>query len=178
MTLRTHIRYDPVSGNVVFFKRNDALAGSPIDDPVIDDPYADISRVKYHSALPYVHVVAKWTGLLTIPARGGFIANQAHTLFAHGLSYTPLLFGSVLGWSQFNDSHHSYTDSGSYDLPLIGSVSLWSSTTYGPGNHDIISQYVALGADATNVYLVEIANATGTLQAALNLEVFVTDRSL
>ncbi|MCK7615172.1 hypothetical protein [Roseibium sediminicola] len=63
------------------------------DESVEDNPLANMDRVIFHSDLPYVEAVDKVSGEVLIPAPSnttwGYYSQV--NLFAHGLSYTPLI---------------------------------------------------------------------------------------
>lgn len=128
-------------------------------DDVLDDPLLDLSRVLFHSALEYPSVVAVYTPTVTLPVRNSnTYQDSSHTLFAHGVSGIPWVFGYI-------------TNLGNTPT-LAGSV---------PVQHDTIggfARWVNLGADATNVILHEqacVRNGSSFASIGLDITVYVTD---
>lgn len=90
------------------------IAGSPpvmaiyeegADDAPFTSPMSNLSRVRLHSSVPYLGVVSMTTGSL-VPSSGisttvtvgtGLFARSYRrtNLFAHGLSYAPLIVGTI-----------------------------------------------------------------------------------
>lgn len=60
------------------------------DDAPFHNPETNASRLKFHSAQPYIGASGPYTGSVAgSDVRGG------HALFAHGLSYAPLCIGQI-----------------------------------------------------------------------------------
>jgi len=128
------------------------------DDDPFDAPLSNMSRVLFHSDLHYPKIVREWSGSLSLPGRSAASTGKAsHTLFAHGLSGTPLVFGSIVASGK--------------NLPLCGSFPV-QMTSRG------WARWIALGATATNVVIGELwfaQNSGGFGAASVSLTVYVTD---
>jgi hypothetical protein len=110
-------------------------------DDVYYNPYADLSRVLFHSSLLYPQIIETHTGYLYFPVlTENQSRRQVHTLFYHGKAGVPLIFGLLLGINY------------GYDLPLQGSVPVYMDQ-YG------FARYVTLGANNAQVMLHEDALA-------------------
>lgn len=105
-------------------------------DDVVSDPLADLSRVRFHSSLDYPAVVDVRDGSTALPS---LTANTTrittYNLFAHGRPGIPMVLGYIKNF-------------GNGFVPLAGSVPLAMSS-------GLPTQFVTLGADATNVKLHE-----------------------
>jgi len=128
------------------------------DDDPFDEPLSNMSRVLFHSDLQYPRIVREWSGTLSLPGRAAASSsNASHTLFAHGLPGTPLVFGSILVSGK--------------NLPLCGSFPV-QMTARG------YARWISLGATATNVVVGELwfAQGGGGFGAVnVSINVYVTD---
>lgn len=137
------------------------------DDAPFSDPTSNLARVKYHSDLAYVKVIQAQVVNVNLSARSGGPGGVAsYTLFAHGLTGYPFVFGKVFV--------------GGEPVAFTGSIPIQR-----PSANDWYARWLALGADATNVYLHEYWIAGGnpgnweTYSAlSLDVEVYVTDEIL
>lgn len=138
------------------------------DDDPFNDPLANLSRVRFHSDLFYPKVIYEvgsddaGMDTLDLPSRSANSSSNnsghpTHTLFSHGLSGTPLVFGYVV--------------IGGEHVPLAGSVPVqWTSHGW--------CRLCALGADDTNVKIAEsffCYQSSGFSAISLDWRVFVTD---
>lgn len=105
------------------------------DDAPFDNPTANLSRVQFHSDLLYPAIVKEQSGTLNLLSRGpNGEGREAHNLFAHGKSGTPMVIG--------------YATLAGQRVGLCGSVPV-QMLPRGWG------RWIALGADATNVKIAE-----------------------
>lgn len=135
-----------------------------------NSPLSFLSRVKFHTDLDYVKTVAQQSANVTLPTLSyqttgnddpAYIDN--HTLFNHGLGYTPAVFG--------------YTTIGATLVPLRGSVMVQVTGSWG--------RFISLGSTPTQVTLNEYAireyrasPGTAFSSLALTINVFLTDEQL
>ncbi len=103
------------------------------------NPLTYLNRVKFHSDLSYVKIVATKTFTKTIPAITGYTPEraQSYTLGAHGRTGQPFIIGRIV----VNGVPVAFTGS-----VLVHQVA-----------GDSFGRWLALGADATNIYLHEYA---------------------
>lgn len=137
MTYR--FRAEAAAARVAIYEASDDLPWS--------DPFTYRSRVLFHSDLQYPARVQTVTGSVTLSAgtQGATPAvpvNRSYTLFAHNLDGIPLLEGKILG-----------IGSGGVDVPICGSLPVQTG-----GSSGLRARWIAIGADATNVYLHEQYN--------------------
>lgn len=127
-------------------------------DDVVGNPYVDLTRVLFHSALLYPSVVYEsgpWS--VTLPAlSSNDVRYSTYDVFAHGRPGTPFVLGYINNLS---------------NVALAGSVPV-DALSGGFG------RFVTLGADATYVRLHEASVVTNGLSLdarELLITVFVTD---
>lgn len=133
----------------------------------LTDPDSNASVLHFHSDWYYPRVVgADHTGTVTLPAgAANTFQNGTLTLFAHGQSDVPMVFGSVTV--------------GGITLALAGDVCLNRNAITGGGTFATGNRtWLSLEVDATNVYLryyggVRFGAATAAL--AVTYSVQVTD---
>jgi hypothetical protein len=123
------------------------------------DPHADISRVKFHSALPYVTVRQVITGTVTLEATGyDAVAKRIYNVHAHGLSFTPMVVARALnlrardtnGWS----SPWWPTTLTTGPVPISGTVMLGSAELSQNGYY--MHKNLQVGANATHVTITDV----------------------
>lgn len=141
------------------------------DDSPLTSPRNNLSRLKFHSGLRYPAVIDTRVVTLSLPDVGASTErNVVHTLFAHGQSGTPGVFGMV----QF----------GSNWSPLLSSTIVQTASvgSFGglPAQPDTF-RTVALGATASNITVHEYGRsltAVGFPALALTITVYITDEVL
>ncbi|MGE3284166.1 MAG: hypothetical protein AB7O13_24745 [Alphaproteobacteria bacterium] len=155
------LKADGATGVVAVY---DYTAG---DDNPFTTPLSNVSRLKFHSALPAVGVVSVVTGSLTLSA---LAANnndyRSYTLFAHGQSGIPYIEGRItaIGGSGVSRGFN-------------GSV-IVQQQSGGTNPVSSFARWVHIGADATNVYLNEVISthvSTVMSSLALSYEIYITD---
>lgn len=142
-----------------------AIYDSTADDLPFDDPVNHMDRVKFHSDLDYINIIATISGSVTFPQRTAPSVGAYITTFqngpAHGISGIPLIFG--------------YLTLGGQNVAFAGSVPIQGG---GSGSH---TRFVSLGASPTNIVFNELVNIGfgGTIPAiTVPYTVFVTDEIL
>lgn len=119
------------------------------DDASDTDPFTDpldnLSRVKFHSELDYIKIIEEHTVTLNLPLISGVrLQTASYTLFAHGRSGQPFILGGV----EVNGEFAAFT--GSVPVQMGTPNSFFNIGGY-------YGRWLALGADATNVYIYEYA---------------------
>lgn len=133
--------------------------GAGSDDAPLYSPLANLSRVKLHSSLDYPKIISVTTGSITLPA---VTVNTrrlvTNTLFAHGQSGIPWVFGKV---------------------SLAGVwVSLCGTAIVQSDSGNFFPRTLSLGADATNVLAHEngiCGQFNSMASLTLSYEIYVTD---
>lgn len=149
-----------------------AIWDGETDDLPFTDPIGNISRVKFHSDLPYIKTLYRRVETLNLPSRSNFqMTTASYTLFAHGQSGYPLVLGSV--------------PVNGVEVGFSGSVPVQMGYVVGSVTPGFYGRWLALGADDTNVYIHEYtvarwSSASHEIYDALSLPitVYVTDRIL
>lgn len=129
-------------------------------------PLTYLDRVKFHSDIPYVKIVDVKTFTVNIPAITGYTPDraQSYTLGAHGRTGQPFVIGKI-------------TVNG-VPVAFTGSVPVHQNT------NEAFARFLALGVDATNVYVHEYSvqvcdEPTGTCQSrpaqSFQITVYITD---
>jgi len=116
------------------------------DELPFTQPLNHLNRVKFHSSLPYTKIIDVRPVTLSLPGVSGTALRTAsYALFAHGRPGQPWVLGKL-------------TVKG-YEVAFTGSVPVQqvSGTPY--------ARFLALGADATNVYIHEYCPMQGSAQA-------------
>lgn len=152
------------------------------DDAPFDNPLGNINRVKFHSDLDYVRVieVRKYTLIVpAIPASGSGqgdpgVRTASYNLGAHGQGRIPWLVGFI--------------KVDGVPLAFTGSVHTHTAAAYDANSIvDFGGRFLALGADATNIYVHEYSMQTGNKntgvwvarpQQSFALEIGITNVSL
>jgi len=139
-------------------------------------PLSNLSRVRFCAPdLDYIRVVDTKTGTVNLPALNTQTSGNQNPVYiknynvvAHGLNYTPLVFG--------------YTTIASTHVPLRGSVMVQKDILTPAGE---FGRFVSLGVNATHVTLNEYAvrrffaiSATCFPALSLNITVFLTDEAM
>lgn len=133
------------------------------DDAPFSAPLSNIARLRFHSGLNYPAIINTVTGTLNLPAVGTNTSHRRvqYTLFAHGRPGIPYVEGAIVsGLGQV--------------VGLCGSVPVQTGTSLGAA----FPRMLSLGADGTNVYLVEYGTTHETFGwASLSLDwrVYVLD---
>lgn len=146
------------------------------------DPMNNLDRVKFHSLLDYVRVVKTITRTVSLPSISAAGSGQSdpgsrvasYTLGAHGMGYTPFIVGLIT----VNGVRQAFTGS-----VLVHTVAAPNATSV----NDMFGRWLALGADATNVYVHEYAVQQGNKQTgdwtprpaqSFSIELNITDEAL
>lgn len=152
--------------------------GTQNDAPFMN-PLGNISRVKFHSDLDYVRVTSLRSYTLTIPAIPASGSGQSdpgvraksYTLGAHGQRRTPFCIGKIVVQG----------------IPLAFTGSVLVHNTQSTQQPDMFGRFLALGADAVNLYVHEYAVQNGNANTGVwtprpaqsfAIEVGITDISL
>lgn len=105
------------------------------DDAPRDDPLGHLDQVSFHNRLRYPAIIAEHSGTLSLPSRAAStIGWQAHNLFAHGRTGTPLVLGYVVASGERRR--------------IAGS---WPAQRHARG----WARWLSVGADDTNVRMAE-----------------------
>lgn len=152
-----------------------ALYTVPDSDPTDDDPLtaprSHLSRVRFHTDFKYPKIIADTTySSVNLPSRTkGTRGEATHVLGAHGLGFTPFCLGAVQFegfWSPL------FISTPTYHKPDAITV--------------VISRFISLGADATNIllheYWVNFNLGSGTAydspSQTINVRALITDEAL
>lgn len=113
------------------------------------DPYGNLTRVKYHSGIPYVKIIDVRTFSVTIPEIGANTPQRAASYFigAHGQPGQPFVIGRIV----VNGVPVAFT----------GSVPVHQVASGIFGTKESFARWLALGVDATSVYVHEYAVQRG-----------------
>jgi hypothetical protein len=125
-----------------------AIFDGPDDDP-FNDPEGNADRLYFHSSQPAPYVAETYTGSFVWPPSPSI---KKITLQAHGLGYTPLVFGR-LTQTAVGSAHSSFNGWPSpvgTVFDLAGSVPVAS---FSPQNRQM-GLWFNLSADATNIYII------------------------
>ncbi|MBA5777433.1 hypothetical protein H2509_20595 [Stappia sp. F7233] len=175
----------PQAGEVVFSA--DGQAGrvsiyyGPEDLALEADPFSDLSRVKFHSDLPYISVVNVIEGTMNVNSDGvDAYSKKFQPIFSHGLGYTPLVFGAITNARNYDWSQTYPTYLGNITVPWSGTVPLAGSL---PGNGEPYTHMTLdLGADINDVFLMfrrQLAPAnTPRDDLTIAYKIFITDYSM
>jgi hypothetical protein len=135
-----------------------AIYTGPQSDALEDDPYVDLSRVKFHSDLPYTEIVSTVSGTVDLPKGSpawypSYLGRKV-VLFDHGLDYTPLFFGQLSG-VKFEDVRRSIP-AVYLDVPMSGSVPIghgWEDGYINGFPRNQCGREVNFGADETSIFI-------------------------
>lgn len=140
-----------------------------------DNPLGNLSRVKFHSSIPYVKIIDTKTFNITIPAIGPSTPQraQSYTLGAHGRTGQPFVIGRII----VDGVPVAFTGS----VPVHQHVE--SRTSPRLFGRESYARFLALGVDATNVYVHEYAVQEGNEGQAydvrpaqtFSITVYITD---
>lgn len=123
----------------------------------LDNPLSNLQNIYFHSGLDYLNIVAVVNINLTLPAYGnGAIMNgmtQLHNIYSHGMGRACLVLG------RRKDTQEA----------LTGSSPVSTSASGANGK-------IAVGSDATNVYIVFSGNYCWA--QTIPLEILVFDNPL
>jgi hypothetical protein len=145
--------------------RPDAVAiYDGIDDGPLVDPQGNANRLYFHSSQPAPYRVGTYTGSFTRT----WTSPKKITLQAHGLGYTPLVFGRVtltaIGGTSASDPLFSgWASSVGTVFDLAGSVPVASFSS----RNLQFALWFNLSADATNLYIIQINQRWAGLPGAL-----------
>lgn len=167
---------NPASTPTLFMRQSDGVVciytGS---SNVVTNPTADLSRVFFHNQLNYPTITSVVTGSVSLPSiaadtghRTSYATPVQTTLFAHGVSGVPLIFGN---WTGAVEGLPSFTEWLPNGASASGSVPI-QMDDYG------FARWLNLGVDATNVYVYDRRMAyagAGKAAVTLSYEVFITD---
>lgn len=131
-----------------------AIWDGETDDNPFTAPLSNLGRVKFHSDLDYPRIIDVKTYSLNLPAIPNSGSGQGsdngirigtYTLGSHGITGQPYVIGQITV--------------GSVSVAFTGSVNVHSasSTSYRDG----YGRFLALGVDATNVYVHEYSVQEG-----------------
>jgi hypothetical protein len=129
-----------------------AIYDGPDDDP-FTDPANNADRLYFHSSQPAPYHVATYTGSFTRT----WTSPKKITLLAHGLGYTPLVFGRVTLTGQSgpgvgDPTFNGWTGSIPRTMDLAGSTPVASFSS-----RDLqFALWFNLSADSTNIYIIQI----------------------
>lgn len=153
-----------------------AIYTGPQSDAIEADPHADISKVKFHTALPYVVISKVIEGTVTLEATGyDAVAKRIYNIHAHGFDFTPFIIGVALnlrarttdGWTP---AWNPATEITTGQVPMSGTVQLGST---------VVAQYnsymhknLQVGANATHVTITDVQPELGTLPDYVPLDSF------
>lgn len=139
------------------------------DDAPLATPLSYLSRIKFHSGLAYPKVIQTVTTTLSLPGVSGTpLRTASYSLFAHGRSGQPWVLGRAIVQG--------------IAVAFTGSVPVQQFATGHP-----YARFLALGADATNVWIHEYCPMAGDAGTGIwnslagidvPLEVYVTDEIL
>ena len=149
------------------------------NDAPFDNPLGNINRVKFHSDLTYVRVTRllyKTVVLPAIPTTGSGQGDPgvrvgSYDLGAHNEGRTPFILGKITV--------------GGVPVAFTGSVLVHN--TQSTNNPDLFGRWLALGADATRIWLHEYSVQNGSKRTGLwtarpkqtfAIEIGITDVSL
>lgn len=166
-----------------------AIYKGPRDPAIEADPFADLGRVLFHTRLDYVVVQRVETVNLTLPA-GPYDADgkMVHNVLAHGLPYTPLIFGMV---KNCRGVGHNGTVSPAHltegPVPFSGTVVLGSGQLIG---NTYAFKMLQLGCNETHVTVTDVSvygasfstsypgSYYNTFSYDLELEIWITKTAL
>lgn len=138
------------------------------------DPTTDLSKVKFHSALPYFEVLQNVSGSASIDATGysGTYPNKSVNLFAHNLGFRPMLIGSV-----WNNKPYIGTTGVN---PFSGTIPWWGDRTTDTSYNTTNIMHIHLSVDATYVrcWLRAAVRDFSPVAVSFNYRVWVTDKEL
>lgn len=119
------------------------------DTAPFDNPLSNLSRVKFHSDIPYVKIIDVRTFSVTIPAIGAGTPQraQSYNIGAHGRPGQPFVIGRII----VNGVPVAFT----------GSVPVHQIASNIYGTKEPYARWLALGVDATRVYVHEYAVQQG-----------------
>lgn len=114
-----------------------------------DSPLTYLNRVKFHSDIPYVKIIDVRTFSVTIPAIGAGTPQraQSYNIGAHGRPGQPFVIGRII----VNGVPVAFT----------GSVPVHQIASNIYGTKEPYARWLALGVDATRVYVHEYAVQQG-----------------
>ncbi|MAB00097.1 MAG: hypothetical protein CMN87_12065 [Stappia sp.] len=125
------------------------------------DPHADIGRVLFHSALPYVTNREVIEGTLTLEA-GGYdaVAKRVYNIHAHGYDFTPFILGAALnlrarttdGWTPSFNTATAFTTG---TVPMSGTVQLGSDIV-APYGGWYLGKNLQVGVNDTHVTITDV----------------------
>lgn len=131
-------------------------------DAIEADPHADISRVKFHSALPYVTIRRVITGTVSLQPDGyDAVAKRIYNIHPHGLSFTPMVIGLALnlrarntnGW--ISDWIPANDPLITGEAPISGTVML-ASTELGQYGGYYKHKNIQVGVNETHVTITDV----------------------
>lgn len=137
-----------------------------------DSPLTYLNRVKFHSDIPYVKIIDVRTFSVTIPAIGAGTPQraQSYNIGAHGRPGQPFVIGRIVV--------------GGVPVAFTGSVPVHQTLSGTFGTKEQFARFLALGVDATNVYVHEYAvqegqQSTGVYNTrpaqTFSITVYITD---
>lgn len=135
------------------------------DDAPLTDPLSNLSRVVWHPALRYPGRVRVQTGSITL----GSTSRTLHTLFAHGMSYKPLIKGTLT----INGVAVPWCGSVPMAQGVVGAGTVSGQT----GQPTAAMAWLTLGADETNVYAFELTSGFRAASPTITYTVHVFDRA-
>jgi hypothetical protein len=154
------------TGKCAVYSVPDGDAGNPsASNGPFTDPTNNMSSIRFHSDFEYIPIDEVVTGTFSMPARAANSGTYAqHTLFAHGRSGIPLLFGV------FPNLRGSGENIGAFGSIPVQPEDNLENQRLG------YWRWMTIAADATNVYLAELALAANVGISANNLsyKVFIS----
>lgn len=166
-----------------------AIYHGPRDTAIEADPHADLGRVLFHTRLDYTVVQRVETLTLNLPA-GPYDSSGkiVHNVLAHGLPYTPLIFGMVKncrGVGHNGGMDPAYQTEG--PVPFSGTVVLGSAQLISTG---YAFKMLQLGCNDTHVTVTDLSPYVAgysssylgtyynTFTYALEVELWITKTAL
>lgn len=134
-----------------------AIYTGAVDETLEADPYHEITRVKFHSDLPFVEAVIVHDGSVNLPLGNSshYSAAQGHgvkiNLFSHNLGFIPLVFGTMFDVLFYDSATDGFVTA---DVPMSGTFPMdnWSKNS-GSAPFFYLGRLIELGADETNVFI-------------------------
>lgn len=153
-----------------------AIYRGPQSDAIEADPYADITRVLFHSSLTYIAAQEVISGTVRLTA-GGYDATgkRIHKIHEHGLDYTPMVIGKVLNLRGLNyEGLVQNLTLHTGPAPFSGTLQIGSNDL--PSWADwYLHKNVQLGVDDTHVTITDVTPMLGPSSTFVPYDTFDYD---